>query len=168
MASALASDARELANRCSVMVRIGLALYLMTSVALGPALCCCLPGELLQLCASTKHLSCGPHRCCGLGVCDEQTAQSKESRGNASPVPRKDCPCKGGVTEPTLFTASQETPGAEAARCPSLPHRMGSGWSVLVDSSLALATRDRTLPEHTPFPLHTAGALLSVLQVLRC
>jgi hypothetical protein len=143
------------------MLRIGIALYLMTSVALGPALCCCLPGELLQFCALTKHLSCGPHRCCG------QAAQSQQSRGNSSPAPQKDCPCKGGATEPTLFTASQETPDSETARCASLPQRLGSGW-CFVGSPLALATCDRTLREHRPFSLQAARDLLSVLQVLRC
>lgn len=144
------------------MARIGLTLYLALASALGPSLCCCLPGAVVELFASGNHPSAG-HGCCGHHAASsrEHPVKSGQTPQTPSPARQKDCPCKDGQSQPVVLTASHELESARSVA--PLPRVL---LAVLPLSPLPSCCLSEQVTER--FPFHDARDLLSTFQTLRC
>lgn len=144
------------------MTRIGLALYLVLSSAVGPSLCCCLPGELLAL-----YTSSACHRCCDYHTTSpsHRPAKPTEAPGTPSPAPQNDCPCKESQPQPVVLTPVEWDPAAQYTR--SL---MVSQWATVGDSLLAAVplTQGQAPRESISCPFRDSRDMLRALHILRC
>jgi hypothetical protein len=139
------------------MVRIGLTLYLMLSTAVGPALCCCLPGDFLALCLPASSVR---HSCCGY-----HAGRTEQSPGTPSPGPQKDCPCKKDQPQPVVFTPTHQSAASEYTRPLMLPQGTVVGDCLLGAAHFVQGHAPR---EPISYPYHNSRDLLRALRILRC
>jgi hypothetical protein len=149
------------------MVRIGLTLYLVLSIAVGPSLCCCLPGDLLALCTSASSAR---HHCCGHPSCDRDHSSKKPSDvpGDPSPAPHRHCPCKEASPELLVFLAPEHSSGAEEGRFPDSSRSIEAGWFLLSVNPLSLPTQGQLPTQPITGSWHDPRDILRALHILRC
>jgi hypothetical protein len=152
------------------MLRLGLALYLVFSTAVGPSLCCCLPGDLLALFNSAKQTSSAHHRSCGHPACDRDhpSKKSKGVPGDPSPAPHRPCPCKEACPEPLVFLAAGHASGAEYGRSLEAPRSIEAGWFLLPASSMILPAQGQLPTQPITCSWHDPRDILRALHILRC
>jgi hypothetical protein len=150
---------------CFVMARISLALYLVLSTAVGPALCCCVPGDLLALRTSAKQSSASCHRCCGHdGAKHSHLPMTSPAPRGPIPAPEKDCLCKAGQPQPVVLTPSAKAPTSEEIR--SLVPQSAALSLSLVGPTTVIAGQAPTGSIFCPF--RTSRDILRALHILRC
>jgi hypothetical protein len=147
------------------MVRIGFTLYLVVSTAVGPSLCCCLPGDLLALCTSSAR-----HRCCGHHAATRrhQQAKTEQPRETPAPAPQKDCPCKAVEPQPAALTPSHPSPASEYTRSSMLPHGASVGVPLLGAAHLTPHSPVQAPGQCITFPFLSSREILRALHILRC
>ena len=147
------------------MTRIGLTLYLVLSTAVGPSLCCCLPGDLLALWTSSARQGCCGHHAASHS---HRPAKTTQAPGTPSPAPEKDCPCKESQPQPVVLTPSEKSQDSESTRSLIAANWAAVDVSLLHAAPLNLLTQAETKGRCFAFPFRGARDVLSVLQVLRC
>jgi len=145
------------------MAQISLALYLALSTAVGPSLCCCLPGKLVALFTSAQR----PLSACHHGACQGPHPKKTKGPGRPAPTPEKDCPCKESQPQPAEFTPAPPSPESESTRS-LIPTKWAALGVSLGAGPLLLHSQEQPPGHGISFPFSDARDILSVLQVLRC
>lgn len=152
------------AGRVTTMARVGLALYLMLTVAAGPCWCCCTAGRLFAFGEQSPRPRC----------CDQHTATpgpqappQESAPDNPSPAPHDSCPCRETRPEPVAFTASSQPSPADSARS-LLDLQAAEVGGSFSGGSPALAIHGQAPKECVAFPFHDPREVLRALHILRC
>ena len=149
------------------MARIGLALYLVLSTAVGPSLCCWLPGDLFALCTAITQPSSAHRHCCGHHAANHchRAVKTTQAPDMPTPAPQRDCPCKEDQPQPVVFELSDNLPALEAARSLMVSH-----WTIVGVPVLGgvLLTQGEAPRESIFCPFRNSRDILRALHILRC
>jgi hypothetical protein len=151
------------------MVRLGLALYLMLSIAAGPWFCCCTASRFLAFATSVeraKHP--GGHRCCCHHRQGTGNGTAKQEQGKPSPSPPSPCPCEKNQRQLSTFTVPGHPEGAGRDRPTPVPSSFGTGASVSASTSPTSLAHGLTPRECIAFPFLGGQDILRALHIQRC
>jgi hypothetical protein len=151
------------------MVRIALALYLVLSTAVGPLLCCCLPGSVFPFCSSATQ-SCAAHHRCGHNAANHrhQSAKTKEVLGQPSPARQDNCPCRKGQADQVLFAENERSSSATHLRSSLIPQITDGNLFLQPSEPSGLDIQTQPPSQCIAFPFCTSRDMLRALCIMRC
>lgn len=153
------------------MMRLGLAVYLMLTTAVGPWFCCCAASRILKLCTTSEPGRPAGHSCCGAHAPSPGHRSTGQEQGPApsSPSPLGSCPCKEGRSQPVVFATSERSSAVELVRLlTALPSAEKGGLLLPASFVLSGYATAQTATECLAFPFHDCRDILTALHVLRC
>jgi hypothetical protein len=145
------------------MVRVALILFLSLSSAVGPSLCCCLPGRLLGSGSLPGGgTSCGSHQCCGHSGPKQDQPQAPGGRG-----PHEPCPCQ--ETQPVASAPQiSKVSGDGAGTVPAFSFSFEPVASIILWSARLSRPGIDFAGGSAAFRGCDGRAILTSLHVLRC
>ena len=152
------------------MVRVALALYLVLSTAVGPLLCCCLPGSVFSLCSSDTQPCSAHHGCCGHNAANHRHhwAKTKEVFGQPSPARQDNCPCRKGQADQVLFAENERSSSATHLRSSLIPQITDGDLFLQPSEASGLDMQTQAPSQCIAFPFCTSRDMLRALCIMRC
>jgi hypothetical protein len=150
------------------MVRIALALYLVLTTAVGPLLCCCLPGSIFAFCGSDTQPRSAHHRCCGRHAANHRHQSAKEAPGKPSPARQDNCPCRKGQADQVLFAENERSSSATHLRSSLIPQITDGDFFLYPSELSGLHLQTQAPSQCISFPFCSSQDMLRALCVMRC
>jgi hypothetical protein len=155
------------------MFRIGLALYLVLVMAVGPALCCCTTQHIVANLAGAgggkkAQQGSGQHACCHHQTSGSQHRERPQGSGSPGQPAPSPCPCneQGSHFMPLL---ADDAGAAQQFQAKQLLHGTCQFLPILPESlQLLLSGILGAFDEATALPFLTAQDILYTFHMLRC
>lgn len=150
-----------------VMVRVGIVLYMMFTVAAGSSLCCCSGDRVLGSLFGSKHATTTGSRCCNYHAKGGKHPVPEDKKHPETPQPGEPCQCPNGGSHPITFSSVKSLFNSDSTRTAALSQEFGPGVFCAGDL-LTWHPPAENLGFAFASPVQNPRDILSVLQSLRC